>query len=669
MRKFIIYMSLITLLFHHLTAYAEEDEEELLRAEQQELIQLDIADLLNMEVTSVTKKSQKLSDSAAAIFVITQEDIQRSGATHITDLLRMVPGINVAQFNSHGWIVASRGTFNGSYVNKLLVLIDGRSIYNMQMSHVYWDVVNMPLSEIERIEVIRGPGGALWGANAVNGVINIITKLAKDSQGTVIEIGGGHLARSFEFRHGGQLSEEAESYFKVYGKKTNYQDLKHAIQPDNWQVKQMGFRIDNVPNEDTDWTIQGEIYDGKIHDINWQTLASGKGRILGSHILNHWSQRISNTSTLNLKMYYDQNKREFPSFAFDNRVFDFELEHQWALNLTHELNWGLGYRWLYSYVSEEGDVKRLDARRHDQLISAFIQDEIDLKYDELRLFIGSKFEYNNYTGFEVQPNIRLLWTPPETQYSFWTAISRVVRTPSQVSHHIFSDLPISDENNPFYPMPFTLRLTGNNDVISESTLVYELGIRHQLNDTFSWDATAFFNDYDDLIIPTENVVPDLPNQRIFLVREFFNGMSAKSFGTELSFNWQATDWWKLHLNYSWLKMNVDLYDNMNSSYESVETESPEHQWTLRSSMNLPHNVELDAWAYYVSRIGSDNLQPVDAYTSFNLKLGWHITDNLSLSVAGYNLFDSSHLEYSGTSFNPLIGEIPRSIYAQVRWQF
>lgn len=651
------------------SVFAETEEElEKLRLQQQQLLQLNFEDLFNIEVTSVAKKSQRLSHSAAAVFVITQEDIRRSGATHVADLLRMAPGFEVARFNSYSWRVASRGSFNGVYVNKLLVLIDGRSFYNPQIAGTYWDTLDIMLEDIEQIEVIRGPGGTLWGANTVNGVVNIITKKSQDTQGNLLVTGGGTIDQGFaRFRHGGVLDEDNHAYWRVYGKTTQRNNLANGIQSDSWRSDQIGFRLDAAPSDSEQWVLEGDTYRSKQNDVDWKTLASGDAEIMGHHVLSRWQHRFTDDTQLTSQLYYDYTEQTRPNIGIANHVVDFETQYQFALNEQHELLVGLGYRWLFSRVADDSDIRRDALGRHDEVFSTFIQDEIQLIPDELQLILGTKLEHNDYTGFEIQPNIRFLWMPTPTMTT-WAALSRAIRTPAQIVDHILGDLDVPSVKNPFYPMPLILSLHGNDTLVSESVLAYEIGIRQQLEKTLSWDIAGFYNQYQDLIVRSDTPFPDLANQRILILSRYHNGMEGHTFGIETAVNF-TQEQWKIQLAYSYLRMQMHVDPSLLSTYEIVESENPRHQISIRLMTEPMTHWQFDTWLRYVDALPLEGEDRIDNYINLDLRLAWQFNKHLEFSLVGQNLLDKQQKEYYAGAFNPLVSEVKRNFYGQIRWEF
>ncbi|MEK7990805.1 MAG: TonB-dependent receptor [Thiotrichaceae bacterium] len=656
-----------TLLILFIHSNAQANDLDIVRLQQQALIGLELSDLLDMDVTSASKKSQKLSESANAIFVITQDDIRRSGATHVADVLRMAPGLQVSRINSSTWRVSARGSFNGLFVNKLLVLVDGRSVYNMQIAGTLWESLDVLLEDIERIEVIRGSGGALWGANAVNGIINIITKSSQDTQGYLLTVGAGTVESGFvHLRYGGELGENTT--FRVYAKNAMRDDLEQGTRPDRWQMQQTGFRADSQLDTSTSLTLQGDFYDARTGDISWRTGGAIDSHFLGKNLLARWAHETTDNSKWTGQLYYDHAMQSQSPYGVDNHVVDFELQHQWRISEQQEFLWGIGYRWLYSKIHPDSLLARALLGQHDEVFSSFIQSETHFFDHKARLITGVKFEHNDYTGIEIQPNIRFLWHPTDER-SYWAAISRAVRTPSQVSHSIQATYDLLPNNNPFYPIPLNLQLEGNNQLNSEFNIAYELGFRQQWEEYLSWDATVFYNDYKGLIVRSINSYPDLANGRIVASSNYYHGMDAKTYGLESNLNW-LNSWGQTQLSYHFINIEIDKYQDVISSYENVEKTVPEHQISLRHHFDLGSGWESDWWLRYITdAVGTDASNRIDGYVSLDIRLAWQVDEHLEVSLVGQNLLDKQHPEYFPGIFTPLITELPRSIYGQVRLEF
>ncbi|HKL82321.1 MAG TPA: TonB-dependent receptor plug domain-containing protein, partial [Desulfobacter sp.] len=409
-------------------------------AAQKDIFELSMEELMDIEVTSVAKKSQNLSNSATAIHVITNEDIKRSGVTNIPDALRMVPGITVARIDANKWAVSARG-FAGRFANALLVLIDGRSVYTPAFSGVYWEVSDVLLEDVDRIEVIRGPGATVWGANAVNGVINIITKHAGDTQGGYVALGSGnHENVISSVRYGDALGQD--TFWRFYAKHQSRDEFTLASGSDAgdaWTKTQAGFRLDSMLSSRDSLTIQGDIYEADIDQTlllagltppSYLTSTPVETDIKGWNLLSRWKRTLSPDSDFTLQVYYDGKNQAEDINESDRNTFDIDATHRFALGAWNDIVWGIRYRYTRDRFSESYIVSIDPTEEEDHLFSGFIQDEISLADDAVKLTFGSKLEYNEYSHMEIQPTIRALWKV-NNEHKVWGAISRAVRTPSR----------------------------------------------------------------------------------------------------------------------------------------------------------------------------------------------------------------------------------------------
>jgi iron complex outermembrane receptor protein len=621
-----------------------------------ELKQLNVEDLMNIQVTSVARHPEKLIEAASAIQVITQEDIRRSGATSIPEALRLADNLQVAQKNSHDWAISARG-FNTKLGNKLLVMIDGRTIYSPLYSGVFWDVQDYLLEDIDRIEVISGPGGALWGANAVNGVINIITKSAADTQGLYAEAGGGSQPQDFAgVRYGGALAPGTQ--FRVYGKyfDRNAEVLANGNSgSDAWRQARGGFRVDSERSAQDRFTVQGDIYGG--HEDMPRT-----GRTAytsGDNILARWSHDLSEQSDLSLQSYFDQTHLTDPvaPLAFagapagtlhdDLTTYDVDFQHRFRLGPANRIVWGVGFRRTHDVVGNAPAVAFFPAVLDHNLYSAFVQDEI-LVRKTLSFTLGTKLEHNDYTGVEVEPDARLSWKISSDQ-ALWAAISRAVRTPSRIDRDLSEAAP-----------PYLVVVTGGPNYTSETVIAYELGYRTQITSKFTGSISSFYNSYDD--VRSVSVTPNT-----VLPYYFANNLYGHNYGLEFSGHYQVSDGWSLHAGYTLLKESLHVqpgqFDLNNARYEIAD---PQHQLSLRSSLNLPGRVEFDAGLRWVDTL-HNTTGTVPSYCELNTRLAWHAGERLELSIVGQNLLHNHHPEYGLPG--PMREEIQRSIYGRLAWRY
>ncbi len=647
-----------------------------------------LEDLLSIAVTSVAKKKQSLSEVAAATFIITREDIRRSGATSIPEVLRLAPGIQVARIDANKWAISSRG-FNNQFANKLLVMIDGRTVYTPSYSGVYWDAQDTLLEDIERIEVIRGPGAAVWGANAVNGVINIITRPASRTEGAHLTVAGGSEEKSMAgIRYGGGIGENAFArfYFKYTDRDASWLAPSGKDAGDAWSSWRLGFRADGRFSPQDLWTIQGDSYDSQLNQlvVQWKDpqnpanapyapyfMVPGvedKVKSSGWNLLGRWERTVSETSNLQLQLYYDHTERSELIIDQVHDTLDIDFQHQFRPLPAHDLIWGLGYRRIRDDFRNTFQGEMIPPSSTRDLFSAFLQDEIALAPESWRLIVGSRFEHNDYTGSEIQPSLRLLWTP-DVRTTLWGAVSRAVRTPSRLERGSRMVSMIVPATPPFLPEPVVLHSLGNGDFDSEKLVAWELGYRVQPRENLSLDLALFYNDYDDLQ-SFESVLPGRPVSDVM----FDNRLAAHSQGLELMADWWPQDWWRLQGSYSYLRVDTSLAGSQHPKDNNslVEDSSPEQQLSLRSLMKLRDDLQLDIWLYRVGALKrtaySRPFLSIPAYTSLNFRLAWMPARNLELSLAGQNLLDSHHPEFIGENFLT-VTEVERSWHVQLRWDY
>ncbi|PYV34629.1 MAG: TonB-dependent receptor [Acidobacteria bacterium] len=602
---------------------------------------LSMEQLMDIEVTSVSKRPEKLSETASAIQVITQADIRRSGATSLPEALRLASNLEVAQVDSRQWAISARG-FNNTTANKMLVLIDGRTIYTPLYAGVFWDAQDTLLEDIDRIEVISGPGAALWGANAVNGVINITTKNAKDTQGALLAGGGGAELRGFGgVRYGGALGSGL--HYRVYGK---YFDRDSTALPsgrdaaNDWHMGQGGFRLDwDAPRGDF-FTLQGDLYSGRIAQPGLDNIAVEGGNVIG-----RWSRIFSEHSALKVQFYFDRTHRDIPgTFREDLDTYDVDVQHRFALGERQDFVWGLGYRLIEDDVGNTRALAFLPPRVSRQWFSAFGQDEIALVKDRLHLTLGTKIEHNDYTGLELQPSGRLAWKLSPRQTA-WAAISRAVRTPSRIDRELFA---------PASP-PFLL--AGGPNFVSEELTAYELGYRIQPVERLFFSLATFYNDYDKLR-SLQRLNP--PAAFPFVLA---NGLKGESYGAELTADYTLTDRWRLRAGYTELRVHSRPRPGSTDAPSGrSESNDPNHQLFLRSSLDLPRHFEFDTAFRYVTRIAN---QSVPAYTELDVRLGWQLSPKLEFSIVGQSLLHNHHAEFGDPTVRQ---EIERSVYGKIVWR-
>ncbi len=633
-------------------------------------------DLMNVEVTSVSKTEQKLSQTASAVFVISQEDIRRSGATNIPDLLRMVPGVDVAQINASSWAISVRG-FNGQYSNEVLVMVDGRSVYTPTFGGVYWDVLDLPLEDIERIEVVRGPGGSIWGANAVNGVINVITKNSADTQGGMAVAGGGNLDQGFgTAEYGGHLGEHAD--YRVYGKYFNQAALPASdgqYGADSWHVLRSGFRLDAAPSSKDTLAFTGDLYSGlegsrvNLPSASYSAaeISNAQADVSGGFFQADWKHTDSARSDTALQISFDHYHHD--DVITDVRsTLNIDFQHHFAWKDRHNIIWGLGYRFS-SEASIGSFALTLDpANLNTQLFNSFIQDEIALVPDKLFLTVGTKLEHNYYTGFSLLPTVRVAWTV-NPYNMLWAAFSRAVVTPNSDE-----TATVGNVGGGLGPggIPILVHVVGNPNFQNETLTAYEMGYRAAVGSRLSVEMAAYYNDYTNLqtVEPTgPPLFETLPPPPHLVVPETFqNLLYAETHGGEVSANFRVTNRWTLNAGYALEQIHAHLRSGSHdaTSVAVAQGSSPANSAQLRSRLDLGHGVSWDASAYFVGRLDGEG---VPSYTRVDTGVTWQCTKALSFSLVGQNLLRNDHLEF-GSAFGFVVPSlIKRSAYAKITWHF
>jgi iron complex outermembrane recepter protein len=641
---------------------------------------MSIEQLMQIEVTSVAKKKQSLARSAAAIYVITQEDIRRSGATSVPELLRMVPGLDVAQIDSSSWAISSRG-FNSQYANAMLVLVDGRIVYSPSFSGVTWDSQDFVLEDIERIEVIRGPGATLWGSNAVNGVINIITKNAKATQGGLVTAETGNQARADgTVQYGGEIS--GKGYYRIFAR---YFDRAAFALPsgensaDGWHMSHAGFRSDWAISRRDSLTVQGDFFFGRENHtiplvVSLQPILSGERNVpfdpAGGNLLGRWTHTFSARSDMTLQAYFDDSDRNQFIVSEHRHTTDVEFQDHLALGSRNDFVWGAGYRYERDRLPGSFSLSFSPELSSLSRYSSFAQDEILIVPDRLRFTVGARVEHDPYTGFNVQPDFRVLWSPSEHQ-AIWGAVSRPVRTPSRAdigARFVLSTIP-----NPGGPS-IVLTSYGNPALTNADLTAYQVGYRAQIRSSVSFDVTAYHSRYSDIPsgepeTPFFEPDPTPPHLSVPVVNE--NALAGTTDGVELAPSWQVNSRWKLAGSYTWLRMDIqDRVTGNPANVAYVQSTNPSHQFRLHSSLNLPRNFEWDAMLYHVGALSGD-LDPayaVPAYTGLDSRIGWRLRERGEVSFVGQNLVHPHHLEFASSSVSSA-SFLKRSFYVKFSWHF
>jgi len=642
---------------------------------------LTIEELANLSVTSVTKREERASDAAAAVYVLTPEEVIRSGATTLPDALRQVPGMEVARVNGHDWAVSARG-FNDLFANKLLVMIDGRTVYTPLFSGVYWQVQDAVMEDLDRIEVVRGPGGALWGANAVNGVINILSQPARETTGVLVSGGGGSTERAFgRVRYGTQISDQ--SYGRVYVKSGLREDFPLASGEDGndrWNQTQGGFRFDWEPDRSRMLTVQGDMYGGNYDQTFLLPSVARVGYspvehvidTFGANVLSRWRQEFSENSALQVQAYFDHAQQESaptaavsPAYAYTQVVdtADVDLQQSWHLGSLQELVVGGGYRFISEQFDGTPALTLLPSQRDVNWWNVFAQDELSLVENVLALTLGAKVEHNDFTGWELQPSARLRWKPLQ-EHTMWAAVSRAVRTPSLAEEDLWRPSAVLPPAAPGQP-PTLVVFRGSPDFLAEDLVAYELGYRFQRWGRLSVDAAVFLHDYGRLrtLEPGPLDYSTLP-EYVTLPVQPHNEMSGEVVGTEWAVTFEPEPWWRLRLAYTFLQAHLRLdSESVDTVSTSAEGMSPENQVGLQSSWDLPAHLRLDAIARWVDELPALD---VPAYPSLDVRLAWSPHRDWELSVVGQNLLDPQHPEFGNVALSgAMASEVPRGVYGQL----
>lgn len=639
-----------------------------------DLAQMSLEDLMDLEVTSVSKHKQKISDAAAAISVITDEDIEHSHLHSIPEALRLAPGLDVARLDANKWAISSRG-FNDQFANKLLVLMDGRTLYVPLFSGVVWNMQDYLMQDLDRIEVIRGPGATLWGANAVNGVINIETKNAKDTQGLLVTGLGSNVDEVAAVRYGGKIDDN--TFYRVYAQGRKTQDFVDATgheQFDGWQALRSGFRIDRMATHEDTLTLEGEIYQEVYGDR--ETLPTfmsptftihreDTGRNGGEYLLGRWTHTVSPESEYSLQLYYDKVYVDENETTYDQDTVDLEFQHRFPFGSQQSITYGIGTRFLFDRTTPTEQVVFDPNDKDHYRLSSFVQDDVTIVPDRFHVIVGSKFEYSSYSQFEYQPSARMLWTPNDKN-TFWAAISRAVRTPTradQDGHVLITAFPNQ------VGLPTGVVSQNNRNLDSEELLAYEIGYRVKPTSRVSVDAAAFWNHYENLRAYETGapIFTGAPPSPILIPQNPENHLDADSYGVETSVNVNVTDDWRLSGSYSFLQICAHRHSGSMdvNTEQGLEDNSPRNQAQIHSYYRLGKHVDLDASAYYVETL---NALDVPSYVRVDLGATWHPTKDVSLTVGVQNLFDDRHPEFGPALYSPAT-EMPRTVYGQATVRF
>jgi iron complex outermembrane recepter protein len=641
------------------------------------LANLTLEQLSQITVTTASRRTTSLADTAAAVTVLTDQDIQRSGATHVAQTLRSVPGLNVAQINASEWAISSRG-FNGRFSNKLLVMVDGRSMYTPLLAGVYWDIISPMLEDLDRIEVVRGSGASLWGANAVNGVINILSKSSRDTQGALLSGGSGTESHALAAaRYGFALNDNG--WMRVYANYHHHDDgvfSDGSSATDHWDHLQSGFRSDWHLSATDRLTLQGDYFTNTRGHAEPSISPSGihllteDAHAHGANVLAKWTHEISPDSNFTLQSYYDHTDRHALPISEIRDTIEIDAQHHIDFG-RNNLLWGFGYRSSRDRTTSDESGGFSPADYKFQLYEFFLQDEIELMPQHVHLTLGSKLEHNSFTGFELQPDLRLLWTPT-SQQSYWTSVSRSTRTPNRAD--VGADInafyiPAGPNSSNPSPLPLIVRAKGVADINIESVIAYQAGWRMQLSPATTIDTTFFYNDYNDLILgvadttatfvettpPPTHLVTPIPLQ---------NAADGHSHGAELTLTWQPSDKLRITPSYSYLFVHAEQKVPGIRSLATLEDSAPRHQFILRTSVDTTSNLSFDLNLRWIDKVPA---HAVDSYTEADLRIAWKIRRDIELSIVGQNLLHSHHNEFGPLTSEPRYN-IQRSAYLKLLWK-
>jgi iron complex outermembrane receptor protein len=612
-------------------------------------------DLLKTDITSVSKKEKQLFDTPAAVYVVTREEIRASGARNVPDALRLVPGMEVAQINSSMWDVGIRG-FDERFSNKMLVMIDGRSLYSPIFGGIYWDSIDMVMEDIDRIEVIRGPGGSLWGTNAVNGTVNIITRSSQATQGALVsELSASDAPVLLTARYGGQVGKIGT--YRVFSKYTDTFGNQNATghwAGDAWHQEHGGFRMDLKPRPQDALMVEGDMHSGSFGEplsqpllvAPYSTTVGGINSVLGGTILGRWTRSYLNGQETQVQAYYSNENRDATERPDHLNTLDVDAQHHFHIGTNQDFVAGVGYRYSTVFAPATPFLTITPPHQDFPLFSAFLQDEIALLPKKLSLTAGGKVEHNQFTGFDFQPSVRINWRPAK-QHSLWLAVSRAVKTPNLLDTSMYRLISVGPGTDGIDAST----LIGNPKYKDELLLAYEAGYRLQLK-RVSIDTTGFVNNYND-VETNENLAPVLRNGYTEYATQWANNLYGKSFGAEVAATWNVDSRWKLTATYSWLKLEMKANSHSNDTGTALgfNTGTPTNHFGVRSSYALFKNLQFNALAQYTgpmpSGLGGDTPAAMPSYYRVDSNLQWHVGEYVRLDIGGQNLLNPRITEYMG----------------------
>ncbi|WP_158764424.1 TonB-dependent receptor plug domain-containing protein [Terricaulis silvestris] len=626
--------------------------------------------LFSAEVISVSRSAESVWESPAAVFVITAADMERAGVTSIPEALRLAPGVQVARINTSGWAISVRG-FNSALANKLLVLVDGRETYDPLFSGVYWDVQDTALEDIDRIEIVRGPGASLWGANAVNGVINIITRRAEDTQGWLASVVSGNAEEAgvtLRYGAGGDAATQWRVFGRAYERGAG-ETPSGGDDNSDWRAWRGGFRVDSEMSADDRLTVQGDIYQSETGQLRLVSSLTAPFTALeretieaeGANLLVRWTHETDNDGVLTVQSYLDLTARDQRTLSDRRTTFDLDVQYDFPSLGSHEIIAGVRYRYSSDDITPTEIIRSETTTHRSELLSAFVQDQITLA-PAWRLTVGSKFDQNDYTGFEVQPNARLQWSG-ERQMA-WASVSRALRSPSELDRE-FDILLAAGPPFPMSTLPLTIELLPSPEFESEEVLTYELGYRRQITRALAMDVALFHSEYDGLATLTP-LAPQLgsdPPRFILIPIVTTNDTRGEANGGEVVLDWRLNESLGLSFAYSSLDISLDGPPGAINA-ELAEGQSPANQANLRLQWDATDRLAVDAAVYYVDELPA---LAIESYVRADLRIGYRLTDRLQLDVIGQNVFDDWHREFTAPG-DANAAAIGRSVFGRLTWR-
>ncbi|MBK7643489.1 MAG: TonB-dependent receptor [Planctomycetes bacterium] len=635
---------------------------------QRDLTELSLEELMNVEVvvTSAARHETSLWKTPAAIFVLSADEIRRSGATSIPEALRGVPGVSVARLDSNRWAVSIRG-FNGQFANSLLVLVDGKSVYTPLFSGTWWDTLDVPLDDIERIEVIRGPGAALWGANAVNGIINIITKPAASTQGERASVTIGTYDRFLGYlRHGGELEDGHWRAWMSYSNHGPLDDAAGGDGSDEWDLFHAGFRVDRSLTEHDDWTLWGDAYngfvDGKV-DVavpapQYSFVGAAPTDVWGANLQSRWTHRFGERDEASILGYLDHQSRRLLVFGEERTSAGFDYQRRQPLSDRQDFTYGAALRGSYSATEDSFQIAWRDDRRFDSVFSAFAQDEIVLEPERWKLVAGAKLEHDDYAGWNLQPDLRVLYTPSERQ-TWWASVSRAVRTPSQAEQDlraVFAIVPGAPDE--------VYEYIGDRNVEPETLDALQLGYRVRPSEHVSFDATVYLHHYSDLIF-YEPGTPFVSGTDLIVPLTATNMPSANAYGFELATEWTPAEETRLSLAWTAQKTQVDPRGSVAPDVRDPEGKTPQNQVRLSLQRDFDEHFSTQCALSWTDRLTTDS---VPAYWRADVSLDYRPDAQRTFSLGLQNLFHDDGMEFGPSTFNPS-NRVDTALYLRASWSF